>query len=283
MPLCSTNLMFKLSFLKIGAIASSILMEYLFDELGNREDFDVRVFSTGCKMGKSEALELAKVSAILPTDLFIIIPPNAAMEGPTTLRESVSKFRKPIIIVSDSSQKQLIEELNSSSFGYILVTADSMIGARQLFLDPVELALFNSDVLRVLAVTGVLRLIQAEIDRVIMQIKEGEDYELPRIVVDKETALRHSGLSNPYAKAKALASFEMAMRVAGLSREGTWRVKERDKYLTILASSHELMRQAALLADRAREIEKANDTVLRTPHLKNGSTKRKVKLMDTLS
>jgi methylenetetrahydromethanopterin dehydrogenase len=116
-----------------------------------------------------------------------------------------------------------------------------------------------------------------------MQIKEGEDYELPRIIVDKETALRYSGLSNPYAKAKALSSFEMAMRVAGLSREGTWRVKERDRYLTILASSHELMRQAALLADRAREIEKANDTVLRTPHLKNGSTKRKVKLMDTLS
>jgi len=275
--------MFRVSFLKLGTIGSSILIEYLFDELGNREDFDVRVFSTGCKMGKSEALELAKVSEVLPTDLFIIITPNAAMEGPTTLREAVQKSGKPVLIVSDSAPKKVIEELDSSPFGYILVKADSMIGARQQFLDPVELALFNSDVIRVLAVTGVLRLLQTEIDQLIELIQGGEGFALPRIVVDKETALRYSGLSNPYAKAKALASYEMAVRVAGLSREGTWRVQERSRYLTILASSHELMRQAALLADKARELEKVNDTVLRTPHMRNGSTKSKTKLMDNLS
>lgn len=275
--------MFRVSFLKLGTIGSSILMEYLFDELGNREDFDVRVFSTGCKMGKSEALELATVSEVLPADLFIIITPNAAMDGPTTLREAVHKFGKPVLIVSDSAPNKVIEELESSPFGYILVKADSMIGARQLFLDPVELALFNSDVIRVLAVTGVLRLLQSEIDQLIELIKGGAGFDLPRIVIDKETALRYSGLSNPYAQAKALASYEMAVQVAGLSREGTWRVKERSRYLSILASSHELMRQAALLADKAREMEKVNDTVLRTPHLRNGSTKRKMKLMDKLS
>ena len=274
--------MFRVTFLKLGTIGSSILMEYLFDELGNREDLDVRVFSTGCKMGKPEALEIAKVSDVLPADLFIIITPNAALEGPTTLREAVCKFGKPVLIVSDSAPKKVIEELDSSPFGYILVKADSMIGARQSFLDPVELALFNSDIIRVLAVTGVLRLLQTEIDQLIKLINGGEGFELPRIVVDKETALRYSGLSNPYAKVKALASFEMAMRVAGLSREGTWRVKERSRYLPILASSHELMRQAAILADKAREMEKVNDTVLRTPHLRNGSTKRKTKLMDKL-
>jgi methylenetetrahydromethanopterin dehydrogenase len=41
-----------------------------------------------------------------------------------------------------------------------------------------------------------------------------------------------------------------------------------------------MMRTAAKLADEAREIEKRNDTVFRTPHSRDGSTLSKFKLMD---
>ena len=54
--------------------------------------------------------------------------------------------------------------------------------------------------------------------------KEGE-LQLPRVTVDKETALLYSGLGNPYAYGKAMASFETARRVSSLSTEGTWKVE----------------------------------------------------------
>ena len=40
-----------------------------------------------------------------------------------------------------------------------------------------------------------------------------------------------------------------------------------------------MMRIASLLADSAREIEKSNDTVLRTPHSRGGEILRNVKLL----
>jgi methylenetetrahydromethanopterin dehydrogenase len=36
--------------------------------------------------------------------------------------------------------------------------------------------------------------------------------------------------------------------------------------MPLLAASHEMMRTAALMCDQAREIEKNNDSLLRTPH-----------------
>ncbi|MEE3418215.1 MAG: F420-dependent methylenetetrahydromethanopterin dehydrogenase, partial [Methanosphaera sp.] len=46
-------------------------------------------------------------------------------------------------------------------------------------------------------------------------------------------------------------------------------------------ASHELMSAAAKLADEAREIEKSNDSVLRTPHAKDGSVWVRQSLVDT--
>jgi methylenetetrahydromethanopterin dehydrogenase len=46
----------------------------------------------------------------------------------------------------------------------------------------------------------------------------------------------------------------------------------------MVAAGHELMRAAARLADEAREIEKAGDTVLRTPHSASGAVLRKTAL-----
>ena len=47
-------------------------------------------------------------------------------------------------------------------------------------------------------------------------------------------------------------------------------VKGRENYMPVVGSAHELMRMAAKLADEAREMEKATDSVIRRPHAKDG-------------
>lgn len=272
--------MVKITFLKIGYLGVTTLIDALLDERASRRDLSVRVVSSGCKMEEEEAADAAKIAASIPSDLYVIVSPNADLPGPSAARELVKASGKPIIVVSDEPARKLAKALAEQGMGYILIYADSMIGARQDFLDPVEMALFNSDVIRVLAVTGVLRLIHSELDRVIEQLGKGERPQLPQITIDKEAALAHSGLGNPYASAKAMASFEAARRVAALSTEGCFKVEEREKYVPIVAAAHELMRQAAILADDARETEKENDSVARVVHFRSGALKRKTKLFD---
>ena len=55
--------------------------------------------------------------------------------------------------------------------------------------------------------------------------------------------------------------------------------KESEKYLPLVACSHEITQAAARLAEEAREIEKCNDTVVRKPHAKSGKLKVKTELM----
>ncbi len=45
--------------------------------------------------------------------------------------------------------------------------------------------------------------------------------------------------------------------------------------MPIIAAAHELMRSAAQLADEAREIEKANDSVRRVAHFRSGELREK--------
>jgi methylenetetrahydromethanopterin dehydrogenase len=99
------------------------------------------------------------------------------------------------------------------------------------------------------------------------------------VVVTKKRALAYSGLENPYAHGKAMASFEAARRVAALSTEGCFKTEGRENYLPIITAAHELMRQAAKLADEAREIEKANDSVSRIVHFRSGELRGKTKLL----
>lgn len=271
--------MVKVTFLKIGYIGATNLIDALLDERASRKGLSVRVVSSGCKMDEEEAVDAARLAASVPSDLYVVVSPNAGLPGPTAAREVLRETRKPIIVVSDEPSRKVVKKLAEQGIGYIVVYADSMIGARRAFLDPVEMALFNSDVLRVLAVTGVLRLIHTEIDRVIAQLAKGEEPQLPQVIVRKEQALEHSGLENPYARAKAMASFEAARRVATLSTEGCFKVQERERYLPIVAAAHELMRQAALMADEAREVEKSNDSVARVVHLRSGALRRKTKLL----
>lgn len=270
--------MVKVTFLKIGYIGATNLIDALLDERASRKGLSVRVVSSGCKMEEGEAVDAARLAASVPSDLYVVVSPNAALPGPTAAREALKATGKPIIVVSDEPSRKISKTLVEQGMGYIVIYADPMIGARQAFLDPVEMALFNSDIIRVLAVTGVLRLIHTEIDRVIAQLEKGETPQLPQVIVDKETALNQSGLENPYAYAKAMASFEAARRVAALSTEGCFKVEKSEEYLPIVASAHELMRQAALMADEAREVEKANDSVTRVVHFRSGALRRKTKL-----
>jgi methylenetetrahydromethanopterin dehydrogenase len=270
--------MVKVTFLKIGYIGTTNLIDALLDERASRKGISVRVVSSGCKMDDEEAVDAAKIAASVPSDLYVVVSPNAGLSGPTKAREVLKETGTPIIVVSDEPSRKAASKLPDEGIGYIVLYGDPMIGAKRDFLDPVEMAIFNSDVLRVLAVTGVFRLLHTELDRVIKQIADGEEPELPQIVVNKEKALEHSGLENPYARAKAMASFEAARRVAALDTEGCFRTEGKENYIPIITAAHELMRQAALMADEAREIEKVNDSVKRVVHFRSGELRSKTEL-----
>ena len=270
--------MVKVTFLKIGYIGATNLIDALLDERASRRGLSVRVVSSGCKMDEEEAVDAAKIAASIPSDLYVVVSPNAGLSGPTKAREVLKETGTPIIVVSDEPSRKAARKLPEEGIGYIVLYGDPMIGAKRDFLDPVEMAIFNSDVLRVLAVTGVFRLLHTELDRVIKQIADGEELELPQVVVNKEVALAHSGLENPYAHAKAMASFEAARRVAVLDTEGCFKTEGKENYIPIITAAHELMRQAAILADEAREIEKANDSVKRVVHFRSGELRSKTGL-----
>ncbi|MEE9518901.1 MAG: F420-dependent methylenetetrahydromethanopterin dehydrogenase [bacterium] len=271
--------MVKVTIVKTGYIATTTLIDALLDERASRENISVRVVSSGCKMDKDEAADAANIAAQVPTDLYVIISPNAGLPGPSKVREILKETGKPIIIVSDEPSRKKAKQLGEEGIGYLVLYGDPMIGAKRPFLDPIEMALFNADAIRVLSVTGVFRLVHSELDRVIDEIGQGKEPELPMIVVNKTRALEYSGLRNPYARAKAMAAFEAARKVASLDVEGCFKTKGSSNYLPIVAAAHELMRAAAKLCDEAREIEKANDSVERLVHFKDGTLRKKTQLL----
>jgi methylenetetrahydromethanopterin dehydrogenase len=270
----------RVGFAKIGNIGSAPMIEFLLDERADRNDIDVRITSSGAKMGVEQAEEVANKLLEFKPDFVVATSPNASLPGPTRLREMLAEKNIPVIVVSDAPAKKIVKDLQNRGFGYIIVMADSMIGARREFLDPVEMALFNSDLIKVLAVTGVFNIIQVELDRVIDAFKQNVKPTLPTVIVAKDNAVEAAKFSNPYAKAKAMASFEMARVVADLTVEGCFIVKEWERYTTIVAAAHEMMKYAAKLADEARELEKSNDNVYRSPHSKVGAILSKRKLIE---
>jgi len=273
-------LVVRIGFGKIGNIGSAPLLELLLDERAERKDIEVCVVSSGAKMGVDSAADVAKRLIEFKPDLAVVTSPNATLPGPTKLRETLIGGKIPTIVISDTPAKKAVQDVERSGAGYLIVEADSMIGARREFLDPSEMALFNADLFKVLAVTGVLNVLWQEIDKVIQSIEKGVTPVLPRIVVNKEKAIESSGLRNPYARTKAIAAHEIARRVADLTVEGCFVVKEWEIYTQLVAAAHEMLRQAASLADEAREMDKAEDMVLRTPHNGDGSVLKKRKLLE---
>ena len=272
----------RIGIVKLGCIGCASLLEYLLDERADRGDITIRVVTSGAKMTPEEAESVIKMLEPFKPQLIIITSPNAALPGPTKAREAAKILNAPIVIITDAPAKKATSKFEEEGCGYIIVEADAMIGARREFLDPTEMALYNADIIKVLAITGVFNLIVKTIDEMIASIKKGEQVKLPKIIVTKEVALENAGFSNPYAYAKAMAAFEAARRVADLTTEGCFKVQEWEKYIPLVAAGHELMRYAAKLADEAREIEKNLDQVMRTPHRTSGELAIKRKLIEKL-
>lgn len=270
--------MVTVTFIKIGYIGTTTLVEALLDERSSRNDLVMRVVSSGVKMDEDQSEEVAKYAAEIESDLYVVISPNAALPGPTKAREVLKETGKPIIAISDEPSRKKMKKLPEEGMGYLVLYGDPMIGAVTSFLDPVEMAIFNGDVLKVLSVTGVFRIVQRELDRVIDEIKEGKKPTLPEIVVTKTRAIEASELTNPYAKAKAMAAFRMARQVASLTTEGVYKTDDRDETILKVAAAHELIREAAKLCDEARELEKATDSVVRIAHFKAGNRRKKTEL-----
>ncbi|MFX1566305.1 MAG: F420-dependent methylenetetrahydromethanopterin dehydrogenase [Promethearchaeota archaeon] len=262
---------FLLGVLKLGNIGTSPLLELLFDERADREDFNVLLIGSGAKMDEAAAERSTKLLIEQKPHLVLIPSPNAALKGPTKARELLKDAGIPVILLSDLLPKDQRETLTEAGFGYVLVPADSMIGARREFLDPTEMVLFNVDVIRVLAATGALRQVQIALDEIISSIAAGKTPQLPALVVNATKAVDAGQFTNPYAKVKARAAYEIAEAVAAINVKGCFKQKEHEKYIPTVASAHEMMRTAARLADEAREIEKYGDSLYRSPHFTDGS------------
>jgi methylenetetrahydromethanopterin dehydrogenase len=269
----------KIGIVKLGNIGASRIVDLLLDERADREDIDVRVLGTGAKMTPEAAPDAARLLAWDP-HLVIVTSPNAALPGPKMAREMAKEKGKPVIVLSDAPAMKAVEKLKEGGFGYIIIPGDPMIGARREFLDPVEMSFFNVDVLAVLSGTGVVRLIQEELDRVITEIRAGGEVKLPQIIATADKAVARAGFTNPYAKAKAIAAYSMAEKVADLDVKGCFMMKEPEEYIPIVAAAHELLSEAAKLAKEAREIEKYTDSLVRKPHARKGEILKKTKLME---
>lgn len=274
------NAVIKICVIKVGCIGSSPLIEYLLDERAERKDIDVRVFGSGAKLDEVRAEDIARRALNYEADLVILVSPNAALPGPSKIIELVREKGKPLIVVADAPTEKVAEKLREQGVGYIIVEADSMLGARREFLDPIEMAIYNADLIKVLAITGAYYIIYEAMDKVIDAIKRKEKPELPFIIIKRDNAIQAANFNNPYAKAKAMAAFEISKRVANLTTEACFKLKEWEKYTLLCAAAHEMMRCAAKLADEAREIEKYGDHLVRRPHYKDGTILRKKKLIE---
>ena len=270
----------KIGVLKLGCIGTLPLIEFLLDERAERTDIDVRVSGSGAKLGPKQCIEATKQLLEQKPNLIILVGPAQATPGPAEARRMIVAAKTPAIVISDNPAKKVAKEMEDTGLGYIIVEADSMIGARREFLDPTEMAAYNSDIIKVLAETGAFNLIVETVEKTINSIKSGTKLELPRIVIDGAKAAEAAGFSNPYAKAKALAAYEMACQVAKITTEACFKVEDPNVYVLMVAAAHEMMRAASRLADEAREIEKSSDTVLRKPHFKDGILGVKKNLME---
>ena len=268
----------KIGIIKSGNIGTSPVLDLLLDERADRPNIDVRVFGSGAKMNPEQVEDVVPKVDQFDPDFCTFISPNPGAPGPAKARELLSEKDIPAIIIGDAPGKGKKDEMDEQGLGYIIVMSDPMIGAKREWLDPTEMAIFNADILKVLAETGALRLVQNTIDGVIDGAAAG-NIELPKLIITAEKAVEAAGFENPYAKAKAIAAYEMAGAVANLDMKGCFMTKGFENFIPLVAAAHEMAASAAALADEAREIEKGNDSVLRTPHMKEGNTGRKTDLI----
>ena len=271
--------MIKIGVFKCGNIGTAPILELLLDELADRKDITVRTVTTGSKMGTEVVEEsIEKIFQFSP-DLLLLASPNTAAPGPARARDILSKKGIPTIVFTDGPGKRVRKEIEAQGLGYMIIEGDPLIGARKEFLDPIEMAIFNGQVIAVLATTGIFRIIIQQIDKLIFGLANNEELELPRLVLDTDHIRDGADFANPYAKAKAMAAYELLKKAAEINVRACFIEKDKDKYIPLVACSHEIVQASAELASAAREIEKYGDTLLRTPHGKSGKTNKKNQLM----
>jgi methylenetetrahydromethanopterin dehydrogenase len=273
----------KVGVAKLGNIASGVMAELLLDERADREDMQTFMATSGTKLQPEDIDRVVSNMKAWHPDFAIVVSPNGVLPGPTGAREALAAAGIPVVIITDdiTSKKEEWEKIKASKFGYVIMKADAMIGARREFLDPIEMADYNGNLVKVLATTGAFRKLQMELDKVIDQVKAGKkgaDLVLPKMVVNSDNATKGE-FSNPYALAKARAAYEIAQAVAGVNVKGCFMTKDYVDYVPIVTSAHEMMRAAAHLCDQARELEKGMDAVIRKPHKKDGMIVSKTKLI----
>ena len=266
-------MMVHICFIKCGNIATSTVVELLLDEIAARTDLTVTVIGSGAKMTPEETGRIAGLLPSLAPDLVVVCGPNAGALGMVRLRKRLGKMAVPGIIIGDGPSKRVKAKLEEEGFGYLIMEADPLIGARREFLDPSEMAIFNADVLKVLAVVGSLRVVAEELDRAISS--PGPEGYLPRKVVSESRSLAKAGFKNPYARAKAATAFNLVTQAAQVNYKGCFVERDPKKFMRMVATAHEMVRAADRIADEAREIEKSSDSVLRTPHSRSGATLKK--------
>lgn len=284
-----TDSVFKLAVAKFGCIGAAPLLDLILDERAARKDLEVRGFTSGAKLDPDSCNVIVDQIKDFAPDLVLIVTPNAALPGASDARETLAGAKLPTITISDGPSRKafigkdddglkVIKALDGQ--GFIILPSDPMIGARREFLDPTEMSIFNGDIIKVLAVTGVTRYIQVAIDKVVSEIKQGNKPDMPCLVADAGDVVAQAGFSNPYAAAKAIAALTMSETVAKLTTKACFMEKEAEKYIPLAAAGHEILRAAVMLADEAREMEKSIDMVYRTPHNSAGETLQKNKLAD---
>ena len=271
----------KIGVFKCGNVGTAPIFELLLDELAQRKDIIVRTVTSGSKMALEDVKAAFPDILEFAPDLLVIISPNPAVSGPTAAREMAIQNGVNTVVMSDAVAKRMVKDLEKQGVGYIVVLGDPLIGARREFLDPVEMALFNSNIMKVLAVAGVFRLIHQEIDRVIAVLKEKLAVRLPRLLVDTETIRDNSDFTNPYARSKAMAAYHIASKIPEINTKACFMEKDAEKYIPLVACAHEMAQVAAKLAEEAREIEKYSDTLVRKPHSKRGEPLTKTQLMES--
>lgn len=269
--------MFKIGFIKLGNIASSLVVDLALDEIAERTDIEAKVLTFGPKMTKKEGEAAGELKAWNP-HLVVITSPNAATPGPSAARAQFKGI--PTVVISDGpAKKESRDAIASDGFGYLILPMDPLIGAKREFLDPAEMAIFNADALRVLSICGAVRLVQEELDRAMASIIAGNAV-MPQILATPEMCAIAMEFSNPYARAKAIGALYMAQTVAAIDSQACFKLKELEQIALAAAAGHEVMRAAAYLADEARELEKAIDGVSRKPHSRSGEPMRKKRLLE---
>jgi methylenetetrahydromethanopterin dehydrogenase len=272
----------KISIVKAGNIATSTVIDVILDERAHREDIMIRTFGTGSKMHLEYIKEVVETAAAIEPNLLLYVGPNISSKRNIDTANILKELNMPIILIGDAKDLTITEILDSFNIGYIILEGDPLLGAKRAILDSTEMVLFNANILKVLSVSGTIRLLQHELNKVITSLKDS-GIHLPKIIVNSDLALQYAGIKNPYAHAKAKAAYEMNILVHKLNYQGCFVLKKKEEYIPCVISAHELAESAAELAQTARNIEKINDSILRDPHDRFGKILKKTSLYEDLS